>query len=154
AIALYRKIGIEDPLSPWAPRGHDRIVALARANRLDAAKLETESSAEHIARGKQLFDAMRNPESESAFDDALRDPKITVADRCVAAYHKAQSRFKARDRKGAAPMFDDASAACKAAGNVDLQVKSNYNAGRSYAFIGEHETAIKRYRAVQDFPKH
>jgi len=153
-IALYRKIAIDDPLSPWAQRAHDRIVALARANQLDAAKLETETAAEHITRGKQLFDAMRNPESESAFDDALRDPKISTADRCVAAYHKAQSRFKARDRKGAAAMFDDASAACKAAGNTDLEIKSDYQAGRSYAFFGEHDTAIKRYQAAQRDPGH
>src|SRR5262249_22975149 len=99
--------------------------------------------------------AMRNPESEAAFDDALRDPKIAPADKCVAAYHKAQSRFKARDRKGAAPMFDDAVAACKAAGNVDLEIKSDYQAGRSYAFIGQHDVAIQRYQAAETVdPKH
>src|SRR4029077_2521654 len=104
---------------------------------------------------KVLFDAMRNPESESAFDAALADPAITAADRCVAAYHRAQSRFKARDRKGAAPMFDDAAAACKTAGNTDLEIKSNYQAGRSYSFFGEHDTAIKRYQAAQAIdPKH
>jgi soluble lytic murein transglycosylase len=154
SIALYRKLPVDDPLSPWAQRAHERIVALAKANRLDAAKLEAETSGEHITRGTQLFDAMRNPESEAAFDSALRDPKITAADRCVAAYHKAQSRFKARDRKGAAPMFDDAAAACKTAGNADLQIKSEYQAGRSYAFIGEHDAAIKRYQAAQADPKH
>jgi soluble lytic murein transglycosylase len=154
-IALYRKIAIDDPLSPWATRAHDRIVALAAAARLDAGKLEAETAAEHIARGMELFEAMRNPESESAFDDALRDPKISAADRCVAAYHKAQSRFKARDRKGAAAMFDDAAAACKAAGNADLEIKSNYQAGRSYSFFGEHDVAIKRYQAAQQIdPRH
>jgi soluble lytic murein transglycosylase len=154
-IALYRKIGIEDPLSPWATRAHDRIVALAAAAKLDAGTLEAETAAEHIARGKELFDAMRNPESERAFDDALADPKISAADRCVAAYHKAQSRFKARDRKGAAAMFDDAEAACKAAGNADLEIKSDYQAGRSYSFFGEHDIAIKRYQAAEGVdPKH
>jgi len=154
-IARYRRIAIDDPLAPWAARAHDRIVAVAKANRLDADKLEAESAAEHIARGKVLFDAMRNPESESAFDDALRDPKISAADRCVAAYHRAQSRFKARDRKGAAAMFDDAAAACKTGGNTDLEIKSDYQAGRSYAFFGEHDTAIKRYQAAQAVdPKH
>jgi soluble lytic murein transglycosylase len=148
-IALYRRIAIDDPLAPWAARAHDRIAALAAANQLDAAALEAETSAEHIARGMQLFDAMRNPESESAFDDALSDPKISAAGRCVAAYHKAQSRFKARDRRGAAPMFDDAAAACKDAHDADLEIKSDYNAGRSYSFIGDHDTAIKRYRAAQ-----
>lgn len=150
AIALYRKIAIDDPLSPWAARAHDRVVALGQAD-----KLEAETAAEHLTRGKELFDAMRNPESERAFDDALRAPNISAVDRCVAAYHKAQSRFKARDRKGAAAMFDDAAAACKAAGNADLEIKSNYQAGRSYSFFGEHDTAIKRYQAAQAIdPKH
>jgi soluble lytic murein transglycosylase len=155
AIALYRQIEIDDPLAPWAARAHDRIAALAKAGVLDAGVLEAQTAAEHITRGKALFDAMRNPESERAFDDALRDPKITAADRCVAAYHRAQSRFKARDRKGAAGMFDDAAAACKAAGNADLEIKSDYQAGRSYSFFGEHDTAIKRYRAAQAIdPRH
>jgi soluble lytic murein transglycosylase len=154
-IALYRKIEIDDPLSPWATRAHDRIAALATAAGLDAGKLEVETAAEHIARGMQLFDAMRNPESERAFDDALADPKISAGDRCVAGYHRAQSRFKARDRKGAAAMFDDAVTACKASGNADLEIKSDYQAGRSYAFIGEHDVAIKRYQAAQAVdPKH
>ena len=153
--ALYRKIAIEDPLSPWATRAHDRAVAIAQASGLDVAKLEAATAAEHITRGMVLFDAMRNPESEAAFDDALRDPKIAPADRCVAAYHRAQSRFKARDRKAAAAMFDDAAAACKAARNADLEIKSEFNAGRSYAFFGDHDTAIKRYRAIAGIdPKH
>src|SRR5205823_13341196 len=108
---------------------------------------ENVTAAEHIAQGKVLFDNQRNPESEKAFDEALADPKIAPADRCVAAYHRAESRFKARDRKGAAPMFDEAVTACHAAANVDLEIKSDYNAGRSYSFIGEHETAIARYKA-------
>jgi len=154
-IALYRKIAIEDPLSPWATRAHDQIAALATANHLDLAKLETETAGEHLTRGMELFESMRNPESESAFDEALRDPKISGADKCVAAYHKAQSRFKARDRKGASTMFDDAAAACKAGNNPDLEIKSNYQAGRSYAFFGDHDTAIKRYQAAQAIdPKH
>ncbi len=154
-IARYHQIAVDDPLSPWATRAHDRVVAIAKANQLDTAKLEAQTAAEHITRGKELFDAMRNPESERAFDDALRDPKISADDKCVAAYHKAQSRFKARDRKGASAMFDDAAAACKDSGNTDLEIKSNYQAGRSYAFFGEHDTAIKRYQAAQAIdPKH
>src|SRR5262249_32270479 len=108
AALLYRTIAIDDPLSPWASRAKDRIKTIARAFKLDRTRLEARTATEDITRGMELFDAMRNPESEKAFDDALRDPKISVADRCTAAYHKAQSRFKARDRKSAAPMFDDA----------------------------------------------
>src|SRR5690606_25630129 len=39
--------------------------------------------------------------------------------------------------------------ACKAAGNTDLHVKSAYQAGRSYAHIGQRETAIERYRQAE-----
>jgi len=147
AIKLYRQITVDDPLSSWTTKAKARLTALKVP--------ESYTAAEHIARGMELFDAMRNPESEAAFDAALADTKITPSDRCVAAYHRAQSRFKARDRKGASTMFDDAVTACKAAGNTDLWIKAHYQAGRSYSFIGQHETAITHYEAAQVVdPKH
>jgi soluble lytic murein transglycosylase len=156
AVKLYRQIAIDDPLSSWATKAKAALVVLRVGVAADvAATIDTYTAAEHIARGKQLFDAMRNPESEAAFEAALGDKAISPADKCVAAYHRAQSRFKARDRKGAAPLFDDASAACKAAANTDLEIKSHYQAARSYAYIGQHETAIAQYQAAQTIdPKH
>jgi soluble lytic murein transglycosylase len=147
AIKLYRQITIDDPLSSWTTKAQARLTALKSPL--------TYNAGEHIARGMELFDAMRNPESEAAFAAALADPKITPAEKCVASYHAAQSRFKARDRKAAAPMFDTASVACKAAANNDLWIKSEYQAGRSYAFNGDHQTAITHYKAAQAVdPKH
>ncbi len=148
-VRLYRQITIDDPLSSWATRSTERLKAI------DPKALENLTAAEHIARGKELFDAMRNPESEAEFALALTDSAISAADKCIAAYHRGQSRFKARDRKGSAPMFDDAAVACKAAVNKDLEIKSLYQAGRSYAFIGLHETAVLAYQAAQKVdPKH
>lgn len=147
AIKLYRRITIDDPLSSWTVKAKARLTALKVA--------EAYTAAEHIARGMELFDAMRNPESEAAFTAALADPKITPAEKCIAAYHRAQSRFKARDRKGAAALFEDAVTACQAAANNDLLIKSHYQAGRAYSFIGEHETAVTHYQAAQKIdPKH
>jgi soluble lytic murein transglycosylase len=147
-LQVLRQIEIDDPLSSWATKAHTLLVTLK-------AVPEKFTASEHIDRAMVLFDAMRNPESEAAFEAALADKKISAADKCVASYHRAQSRFKARDRKGSAPLFDEAIPACKAAKNVDLEIKSNYQAGRSYAYIGEHETAIQRYRAAQAIdPKH
>ncbi len=143
AATLYRAIVIEDPLSSWGKKAKDKLPNLA----LDAK--------EQIAQAMVLFDAMRNPESEAAFADALAVKTIAPADKCIAAYHRAQSRFKARDRKGAAPMFDDASAACKVAANTDLEIKSHYQAARSYSYFGEHTRAIAEYKAAQTIdPKH
>jgi soluble lytic murein transglycosylase len=146
ANKLYRQITIDDPLSSWTTKAKAKLAGTTVA---------PFTAAEHIAHAMVLFDNQRNPESEAGFADALAEPKITPAEKCVAAYHRAQSRFKARDRKGAAPMFDEAADACKAAGNQDLEIKSDYNGGRSYSFFGEHETAVKRYQAAQAIdPKH
>jgi soluble lytic murein transglycosylase len=148
AVKLLREIEIDDPTSLWTTKAHAQLVALK-------AVPEKFTAAEHIAQGMVLFDEMRNPESEAAFEAALADKKISATDKCIAAYHAAQSRFKERDRKGSAPLFDVAITACKAAKNTDLEIKSNYQAGRSYAYIGEHETAISRYRTAQAIdPKH
>ena len=141
ATKLYRQITIDDPLSSWTTKATERLTALKVTL--------TYTAAEHIARGMELFDAMRNPESEAAFTAALADPKISAADKCTAAYHRAQSRFKARDRTGAAALFEDAVIACHAAGNNDLDIKSHYQAGRSYSFINQHDVALKHYQAAQ-----
>jgi soluble lytic murein transglycosylase len=139
---LYRTIAIEDPLSSWADKAEKAL----------GAPLVLTSN-EHLTRGLVLADAHRNPEAEADFTAALADGKLTAADKCTAAYHRGQSRFDERDRKGAAPLFDDAIAACK--GITDLEIKANYQAGRSYAFIGQKETAIARYQAAQKVdPKH
>jgi soluble lytic murein transglycosylase len=149
-VASYRAIGIADPLSSWATKANARLTALAASLPADlAAAATTMTAADHIERGKVLFDSMRNPQSEAAFAAALAVPAITPAEACVAAYHQAQSRFKARDRTAAAPLFDIAIEKCAAAGDKDLEIRSGYQAGRSYAFIRDHRTAVKRYKAAQ-----
>jgi len=146
SIKLYRQITIDDPLSSWTTKA---------TAALKGQTVEPLTGGELITQGMVLFDNMRNPESEKAFSDALADPKLSAKDKCIASYHRAQSRFKARDRKGAAPMFDDAADACKAARNTDLEIKSHYQAARSYSFIGQHETAIQHYKQAQQIdPKH
>jgi soluble lytic murein transglycosylase len=140
AHQLYRAITIEDPLSPWAGKADDA---------LKNTKVAALTAAEHITKGKVYFDAMRNPQSEKEFELALADKKIGKTQKCDAAYHRAESRYKARDRKGAAPLFDDAIAACKTAGTKNLEIKSNFRAGLAYSFVGKHDVAIARYREVQ-----
>lgn len=145
-IALYRAITVDDPLSSWAGKASARLAAIAKATHTPTPPL---TGAELITRGKAYFDAMRNPESAADFAAALALPDLTPAQQCVAAYHQAQSLFKARDRKGAAPGFDDAIAKCKAAGDKDTEVRAAYQAGRSYAYNGDHRTAVARYQAAE-----
>lgn len=140
-VAALRAITVEDPLSSWATKADKELAALGVT--------VTRTSAEELTRGMALFDAMRNPESEAAFAAVLATADATAAERCTAAYHRAQSRFKARDRKAAAPMFDEAIERCAAAGDADLEIRAAYQAGRSYAFEKDRKTAIARYRHAQ-----
>ena len=146
AGALYRAITVDDPLSSWATKATARLDALAKAGRAQPPL----TTAERLSRAKALFDAMRNPESEAAYAEVLAATDRTPADTCAASYYRAQSLFKARDRKAASVRFDEAIAACTTAGDKDLLVRANYQAGRSYAYLGEHPTAIARYRACGD----
>jgi soluble lytic murein transglycosylase len=150
ALALYRAITVDAPLAAWAERAQARIDALvAGAPAGERAAATARSGAERIATGMVLFDAMRNEPSEAAFRAALAAPDLDAAGRCVASYHLAQSVFKQRDRTRAAPLFDDAAAACEQAANADLAVKAAYQAGRSYANIGKHDVARERYKTAE-----
>jgi soluble lytic murein transglycosylase len=147
AVVALRAITVEDPLSSWSKKAQERLDALAARGTTAAGAALT--ATELVARGMQYFDSMRNPESEADFAAALAAPGITPAETCVAAYHRAQSLFKARDRRAAAPRFDEAMTACKAAGNADLEIRASYQAGRAYAFHGDRRIAVERYQAAQ-----
>ncbi|MCX5746567.1 MAG: transglycosylase SLT domain-containing protein, partial [Proteobacteria bacterium] len=148
-VALYRTIMIEDGLSSWAKKSRERLTAITPTLPEDLRAWATLTADEQLAEGMVLFDGMRNPESEAAFAATLAITPISPTTKCAAAYNRAQSRFKARDRKGAAPMFEAAITACKVAANTDLEIKSHYQAARSYSYIGEHKVAIEHYRAAQ-----
>ncbi|GAB4558513.1 MAG: tetratricopeptide repeat protein [Haliangiales bacterium] len=156
ALRHYRVIAVRAPLSSWAEHAQARMDELLAARpAAERARFERLSNDELLERGMVYFRAMRNPLSERDFDDLLARPDITVEMRCVASYHRAQSVFKARDRKRAAPLFDQAISDCEQAGNTDLQVKAAYQAGRSYAFERERQSAIDRYRRAETIsPSH
>jgi soluble lytic murein transglycosylase len=153
ALELYRRIDILAPLSPWAERAKERFDVLLpqvrdRAQRDNYARLTAD---ELIERGMVYYDAMRNPLSEADFAAALAAPGQTDATRCVAAYHRADSWWKERNRTRAAPLFDEAIAACDKTDDLELRVRAAYQAGRSYAHLGEHRTALARYRLAETY---
>lgn len=150
ALAQYRTITISDPLSSWAEKATKQLAPhIKKMSKPERIAFETLTAAELIERGMVYYDAMRNPLSEADFSAALKAYGLTPEDKCVASYHLAQSAFKARDRTKAAPLFDAAFEACKAAANTDLTVKSAYQAGRSLAYLRNREDAIKRYQLAQ-----
>lgn len=145
AKTLWRRIRVTDPLSKWADEARTRTPELQSK----AAVGIRLTGPEHIERGLALFSAQRNTESETAFAASLATGTLSAADQCIAAFHLAQSQFKARNRVAASLSFDAALPRCTVAGNQDLRVRSAYQAGRAYAYLDQHQTALARYQAAE-----
>jgi soluble lytic murein transglycosylase len=154
--AIYRRVWAEAPLEAWADRAADRIEALAATLPPSEAKLvRTHLAGEWVARGMSYFNANRNVESEQAFAAALAAPALDRDLECRARFHRAQSVWKQRQRPRAAPLFDDADAACFRSGNRDLHAKALYQGARCYATMGQRAEAEKRYARVEaEHPDH
>jgi soluble lytic murein transglycosylase len=155
-IALYRKVWAEAPLEPWSDRANDRLNAIADG--LPPAQgtvVRTHTAAEWVARGMSYFDHNRNTESEAAFTAALSAPGLDQDLECRARFHRAQSVWKERQRPRAAPLFDEAEAACQRSGNRDLHAKALYQGARCQATMGARDQALARYARVEaEHPDH
>ncbi len=149
-IALYRRVWAEAPLEAWSERAEERLQTIARRSAAGTAGVvATHSAEEWVTRGMVYFDRNRNGESETAFGNALTAEGLTLELECQARYHRAQSVWKQRQRPRAAPLFDEAEAACARVGNRDLRAKSLYQGARSWAAAGERASAEKRYALVE-----
>jgi soluble lytic murein transglycosylase len=144
ASDLYMKVWIAAPLD-WG------VQAVAHLDHPEQKATATE----WIARAMVLFDAMRNVESEQAFAAALAAPGLDAEATCVARFHRAQSVFKQRNRTRAAPLYEEAVAACAPTKNEDLKAKALYQLGRCQHNIGQYEPAVVTYLKVEEqFPRH
>ena len=65
------------------------------------------------------------------------------------SYHRANSVYKQRDRTRAAPLFLLALKDCDRGINDDLYVKAAYQAGRSFATLGETGKALTHYALIE-----
>jgi soluble lytic murein transglycosylase len=144
--AIYRRVWAEAPLEAWSDRAAERIEALAAMLTPFEAKLvRTHTAGEWVARGMSYFNSNRNVESEQAFGAALASPGLDRELECRARFHRAQSVWKERQRPRAAPLFDEAEAACFRSGNRDLHAKALYQGARCYASQGDRAQALARY---------
>ena len=149
-VAIYRRVWAEAPLQAWGDRAADRLEQIAAALPVaEAAVVRTRTAGEWVARGMGFFNENRNQESEAAFTSALAAPGLDADLECRARFHRAQSVWKQRQRPRAAPLFDEAEAACARAANRDLHAKALYNGARSYATAGNKEFALARYARVE-----
>ena len=154
ALDNYRTITIQAPLSRWAEKAQSSIrKLLPKLSKTQQTKFSRWDANQWMERGMAYYRAMRNPLSAADFRAALGAPGLTPDTACIAAYHLANSWFKQRDRNQSAPLFDTSSQLCAKTNNVDLQVKSAYQAGRSYALLRQHETAALRYAKAEKLGK-
>jgi soluble lytic murein transglycosylase len=148
--AIYRRVWAEAPTQAWGDRAAERLDQIAAGlPAAEAAVIKARTAGELVSRGMVLFDSNRNVESEAAFTAALGAPGLDGDLECRARFHRAQSAWKQRQRPRAAPLFDEAEAACARAGNRDLHAKSLYQGARCYASAGKADVATARYARVE-----
>jgi soluble lytic murein transglycosylase len=150
--ALYRRVWAEAPLETWSERAAERIKALAQTLPPEEATLvRTYVAGEWFTRGMVLFDRNRSADSEAAFASSLAAPGLDRDIECRARFHRAQSVWKqgSKQRPRAAPMFDEAEAACFRSGNRDLHAKALYQGARCQSYMGAKEGALARYARIE-----
>ena len=149
-ISIYRRVWAEAPLQAWGDRAAERLDQIAATlPPAEAAVVRARTAGEWVSRGMVLFDQNRNAESEAAFASALGAPGLDADLECRGRFHRAQSAWKQRQRTRAAPLFDEAEAACARAANRDLHAKSLYQGARCYASAGNREAALAHYARVE-----
>jgi soluble lytic murein transglycosylase len=150
ATAIYRRVWAEAPLEAWGDRAGERLEQIAATlPPAEAAVVRTRTAGELVTRGGVQFDRNRSVESEATFAAALAAPGLDPDLECRARFYRAQSAWKQRQRTRAAPLFDEADAACARAGNRDLHAKALYQGARCYASKGEREAALARFARVE-----
>lgn len=151
-VAAYRLIWSQAPTEVWAKQAQDRIAALATAT--NDPKLAVPTPEQWLERANALADKQQNSEAEAAFSLALsaglKDPKLV----CQAKFNRGQAVFKQRQRPRAAAFYEEAEAACRAAGETDLIIKALYQGARCRASGGDRNAALSRYAQLEkEFPQ-
>jgi soluble lytic murein transglycosylase len=150
ATPIYRRVWAEAPLEGWGDRAGERLEQIAATlPAAEAAVVRARTAGELVTRGGVQFERNRSVESEATFAAALAAPGLDPDLECRARFFRAQSAWKQRQRTRAAPLFDEADAACARAGNRDLHAKALYQGARCYASKGERDAAVVRYTRVE-----
>jgi soluble lytic murein transglycosylase len=113
------------------------------------------SSTQKLQRARQLYNAMRNQESELAFADVLRDRSLSATMRCEASYFHAHSIFKQRQLGRAQPYFAEAESHCKKAKQPLLAIKAIYNGARGLMRKADYVRAADQFSRIEAlYPQH
>jgi len=156
AHQVYRYVAVHGPLTQWAKTARSKQITLTRRfPKKKRAAINQLTGPENLTQGLAYFRAHRNPLAARAFKQALSTNDLDPDQTCIAAFHRAESWWKQRNRTRSAPLFDTASDLCAKTKNVDLQVKSAYQAGRSLDRLEKEQESISRFERVErEHPTH
>jgi soluble lytic murein transglycosylase len=148
---------VELPSAAAAPSDPvDRTPMLAETGHAPAEKrsdaVETsanEAQRTALEKAQSLLNAREYASAARAIDSLLRRYKrASDSIRCEALYLKGTAIFKQRRRADSQRAFADAGQACKKSGQVDLEVKSRYQAARGTYAQGRYEQAGHEFEAL------
>lgn len=150
AIRAYQQILIRFPVSESADVAGKKIVKLLlKKSKKQRAKLTRLSGRQYFTRGMALFYEHRNPQSASDLRNAIKSGELGKQEICTAAFHRAESWWKERNRTKSTPLFLEAISLCKKAKDPKLVARSTYQAGRSYMRLQKYEKAIAQFQALE-----
>jgi soluble lytic murein transglycosylase len=153
AAKLLERLVADVPLSEYGEQAEQSLALLEQAKLITRTKSERKA----LARRKAMAAAERELERSNygdaveAVDDLLARAKtlgLGDAERCEALYIKGSAIFKLRKRPASAPVFDLATTHCKKAGDVDLEVKTRYQAARGIYAAGKYAQAAARFEQL------
>lgn len=150
-----RILTVHAPLTSWTDKAKELLAAIVpRLPGPAKRRITSWTGADYLARAMAYYDENRSELAIADFNKALAQSLDTDA-RCSALYHQANSWWRLRNRTNAAPIFEKAIETCAKTDNRELQVKSLFQAGRSYDKLDQEETSIERLAAVEkQFPDH
>jgi soluble lytic murein transglycosylase len=160
AAKLLDRLVADVPLSDYGEQAERALALLERDKLITRSKAERKALERRkaMAEAQRLLDRSNYGDAVEAVDDLLARGKtlgLGDAERCEALYIKGSAIFKLRKRPASAPVFDLATKHCKKAGNVDLEVKTRYQAARGIYAAGKYTQAADRFEALaNDHVKH
>lgn len=159
AIELYQQLLLQSPLSDYGLEAEQLLPALRKRAATVPSVKETRAFARSVelARLTALLERRRYRETAKEADRLLSLRSLSDSGRCLALYAKGTAVFKQRQRAAARPIFDRATAVCRAAGtgSVDALVKSRFQAARGRFAEGHHARAAQEFEQLAlDHPDH
>lgn len=156
AAGLWAKLVIDVPLSDYADEARKALDAGAKARlqwtakeRRQAQRDETLATLQAQLKRRQYSKVEKAAHKEAARSGLPADYL------CELRYLEGSAIFKQRQRPRARPVFEKAAKSCAKAKNVDLQVKTRYQAARGRYSQGQYKSAAKAFEALaKDFAKH